>query len=370
MLNEYLFPLLLILLASLFQGTFGLGMKYVKPLAWEAWWLVHATVAMLIFPLVWALLVVPDLSGVISQSPTEELVAGALLGFLWGIGGIMFGVSVGYLGMSLTYGIVMGLCSLAGALIPLFVRFNEVATASLPFIFAGLVLLAGAVIIVTVAGLKRDKLLAESGKGLQGIKQGKAFRTGLIIASVCGLLSSMLAVGFDRTGSIGGCGCSGTQRGLGPLGRRPGWSLPDECRLRPDPAAQEQVIQLVQDAEHVFCAQVGHHCRTAVVRGTGDLWARCRSDGRHGDRHRLADDAGSVADCQQCGRGRHGRVERDGRPVEDHVIGNLRHYSGHRRDVVCLDDQTGRRCRERPFRRDSAAARVGDEVRLIMNKTW
>lgn len=25
--------------ASIFQGTFGLGMKYVRPLAWEAWWL-------------------------------------------------------------------------------------------------------------------------------------------------------------------------------------------------------------------------------------------------------------------------------------------------------------------------------------------
>ena len=123
--NEYLIPLLLVLLASLFQGTFGLGMKYVKPLAWEAWWLVHATVAMVIFPLVWALLVVPDLGGGDQlRRRLNELVAGALLGFLWGIGGIMFGVSVGYIGMSLTYGIVMGLCSIAGALISLFMRFR------------------------------------------------------------------------------------------------------------------------------------------------------------------------------------------------------------------------------------------------------
>ena len=47
----------------------------------------------------------------------------------------MFGVSVGYIGMSLTYGIVMGLCSLAGALIPLATRFDQVVPASLPFIF-------------------------------------------------------------------------------------------------------------------------------------------------------------------------------------------------------------------------------------------
>jgi len=58
-------------------------------------------------------------------------------------------------------------------------------------------------VIVTVAGLKRDRLLAESGQELQGIKKGKEFRTGLVIASVCGLLSSMLAVGFDGTSQIG-----------------------------------------------------------------------------------------------------------------------------------------------------------------------
>lgn len=201
--NELMLPILIIVVASVFQGTFGLGMKYVKPLAWEAWWLVHATVAMVIFPLAWALLVVPDLWGVIAQAPANELVAGSLLGFLWGIGGIMFGVSVSYIGMSLTYGIVMGLCSIAGALIPLFLRFESVHKASLPFIFIGLLLLAVAVAIVTAAGLRRDRELAAAGQEIQGIKKGKAFRTGLVIASASGLLSSMLAVGFDNTSQIG-----------------------------------------------------------------------------------------------------------------------------------------------------------------------
>ncbi len=102
----------------------------------------------------------------------------------------MFGVSVGYIGMSLTYGIVMGLCSLAGALIPLFMRFDEVEPASLPFIFAGLVLLAVAVVIVTVAGLKRDKLLAEGGQELQGIKKGQGVPHG--IGDCLGLRNSLV----------------------------------------------------------------------------------------------------------------------------------------------------------------------------------
>jgi L-rhamnose-H+ transport protein len=201
--SELLLPIMIVVLASVFQGTFGLGMKYIKPLAWEAWWIVHATVAMVIFPLIWAVMVVPDLGQVLTEAPASELVTGSLLGFVWGIGGIMFGVSVGYIGMSLTYGIVMGLCSLAGALIPLFLRFDSVNPDSLPFIFAGLFLLAVAVFIVTVAGLKRDKQLAEDGADIEGIRKGKAFRTGLVIASVCGILSAMLAVGFDNTVEIG-----------------------------------------------------------------------------------------------------------------------------------------------------------------------
>lgn len=201
--NDYLVPLFIVILASLFQGTFGLGMKYVKPLAWEAWWIVHATVAMVIFPLIWALLVVPDLGGVIARAPANELFTGALLGFFWGIGGIMFGVSVGYIGVSLTYGIVMGLCSIAGALIPLILRFESINPASIPYLLAGLVLLAIAVYVVTVAGLRRDRQLAEQGGELAGIKKGKAFRAGLMIASASGILSAMLAVGFDNTGEIG-----------------------------------------------------------------------------------------------------------------------------------------------------------------------
>jgi L-rhamnose-H+ transport protein len=178
-------------------------MKYIKPMAWEAWWLVHATVAMVIFPLIWALMVVPDLGNVIAQAPTNEIVGGSVMGFIWGVGGIMFGVSVGYIGMSLTYGIVMGLCSIAGALVPFFLRFDSINPASVPFIITGLVLLAIAVYIVTVAGLRRDKKLAEENADIEGIKKGKAFRTGLVIASACGILSSMLAIGFDNTSEIG-----------------------------------------------------------------------------------------------------------------------------------------------------------------------
>ena len=115
---ELVLPLVLVLVASFFQGTFGLGMKYIKPLSWEGWWLIYSLVAMVFFPILWALIVVPDLFGIIGSAPSSAILKGMVFGFLWGVGGIMFGVSVRRIGISITYGIVMGLASAVGSFVP------------------------------------------------------------------------------------------------------------------------------------------------------------------------------------------------------------------------------------------------------------
>lgn len=196
-------PLLLVLLASLFQGTFGLGMKFIKPLAWEAWWVVHVTVAMLLFPWMWAFLSVPNLCTVLVQSTGEAMLRGALFGFLWGIGGIMFGVSVRYVGVSLTYGIVMGLAALMGSLLPLLQIKDIGGNPALPSVIAGMALLLVGVAIAAFAGLRRDAVQAAENKQAANIQQGRAFRVGLAIAITSGVLSALLNVGFAGTESIG-----------------------------------------------------------------------------------------------------------------------------------------------------------------------
>lgn len=201
--NELMLPIMIVVLASVFQGTFGIGMKYVKPLSWEAWWVIQSVVAMLLFPLIWAIIVVPDLFTVIANAPMNEVIAGATMGFLWGIGGIMFGISVGYIGMSLTYGIVMGGCGIAATIIALIQGADTIVPSSIPYTVIGLVLYGAALAAVTVGGLKRDKILAAGGQELDGIAKGAKFKKGLIIAVACGLLSSLLFIGFNNTMEIG-----------------------------------------------------------------------------------------------------------------------------------------------------------------------
>lgn len=191
-----LLPLALVLFASIFQGSFGLGMKFMAPLKWEAWWLIHATIAMLIIPLVWALLVVPNLFGIIAAAPTSAILIGMLFGFLWGIGGIMFGKSIPYIGISLTYGIVMGICSVVGSLIPFFQIENATSLAAFPFVILGVVVMLIGVAITAYAGIKRDKTTQE-GKTQINLKAG------LIIAILSGILSALLNVGFVNAQPVG-----------------------------------------------------------------------------------------------------------------------------------------------------------------------
>ena len=192
---ELFLPFLLLIFASFFQGTFGLGMKYMNPMSWESWWVIHVLVAMILFPMIWAYIVIPDLFDIIANSPKDAIYSAMLYGFLWGIGGIMFGVSVPYIGLSLTMGIVMGLAGSAGSLIPFFQIENATSQPSFPYIIGGLIISLIGVAITAKAGIDRDKLINSSSKSKNILK-------GLLIAVTCGLLSSLLNVGFANAAPI------------------------------------------------------------------------------------------------------------------------------------------------------------------------
>ena len=192
---ELFLPFLLLIFASFFQGTFGLGMKYMNPMSWESWWVIHVLVAMILFPMIWAYIAIPDLFEIISSSPHDAIFWAMALGFAWGVGGIMFGVSVPYIGLSLTMGIVMGLAGSAGSLIPLFQIENATSQPSFPYIIAGLVISLIGVAITAKAGIDRDKLIETSNKS-------KNITKGISIAVTCGLLSSLLNVGFANAAPV------------------------------------------------------------------------------------------------------------------------------------------------------------------------
>ena len=104
----------------------------------------------------------------------------------------MFGVSVPYIGLSLTMGIVMGIAGTLGALIPLLQNPNATSLPQFPYVIAGLGITIIGVVLTAKAGIDRDKM-----QGTSSLSGGNIIK-GIIIAVVCVALSSLWAVGHTN----------------------------------------------------------------------------------------------------------------------------------------------------------------------------
>ncbi len=189
--------IILLLLAGFAQGSFGMGMKNQKPLSWEAFWFIYSLVAMLVIPIIWGAVASTSFFDAIFTTAPDVLVKAIILGFLWGIGGILFGVSVNYVGVSITNGVVMGLAGGLGAIIPLFGIAGATAQPSFPYVIIGVAIMLIGVAMSAYSGLLRDK---EQGATDNGEKKGMA--VGLILVVTSGVLSSLLNIGFEAANPV------------------------------------------------------------------------------------------------------------------------------------------------------------------------
>jgi len=198
----------LLICAGFAQGTFGLGMKKQAPMKWESFWLLYSLIGMVIVPLIWGLLS----SGVFFQSiaaaPGPAIAKALVLGFLWGVGGIMFGLSVRLVGVSITMGVVMGLAGGLGALIPLLGIKGVTSDPTLPYVLIGVAVMLVGVWLTALSGIKREKeqnaSQARQGAGVNNndADNNKTLRKGLILVIVTGVLSSLLNIGFEAAEPI------------------------------------------------------------------------------------------------------------------------------------------------------------------------
>ena len=129
-------------------GSFYIPFKKVRNWAWESYWIVGGFFSWIILPWIIALLTVPDLVSILREAPANSIFYSYLFGLLWGIGGLTFGLSMRYLGMSLGYAIALGFCAMFGTIIPpiYFGTFGDLISH-----LSGLVTLAG--ILVCLVGI-------------------------------------------------------------------------------------------------------------------------------------------------------------------------------------------------------------------------
>jgi len=184
-------------------GSFYIPFKKVRNWAWESYWLVGGVFSWIIMPWLIAALTVPDILALLAQAPLGSIIWTYVFGMLWGIGGLTFGLSMRYLGMSLGYAIALGFCAAFGTIIPPIFsgKFDELVTS-----VSGLVILSGVLVCLAGiavcgwAGVSKEKELSAEQKRAT-IKEFD-FLKGLFVAIFAGVMSSCMAFGISAGKSI------------------------------------------------------------------------------------------------------------------------------------------------------------------------
>lgn len=184
--TAFLPGIVLVVLGGALNGSFTAPMKFSRQWGWENTWLVYSVVGLLAFPIGIALLSVPHLASVYQSADSRAVTLAIVFGFGWGIGSVLFGLSIHLLGMALGFGIILGLTAALGSLIPLVVLSPDALyTGRGACVLGGLVIVVFGIILCAKAG----GMKSVSAEG--GLTRSR-FRTGLVLCVGSGVFNAML----------------------------------------------------------------------------------------------------------------------------------------------------------------------------------
>jgi L-rhamnose-H+ transport protein len=184
--SPWLSGLTLVLAAGAMQGAFPLPMRFTRVWEWENIWFVSSLAGLVLLPWGIAFYTVPHLLSALAAVPVRAVALVALFGAGWGVGGLLFGLGVHRVGLSLTTAVVIGLTSTVGSLLPLALwnpdefgrQAGLLALGSVSMTIAGLLL-------CSAAGYIRER----TGHDLY-FRRG-SYWSGVVICILSGLLSPL-----------------------------------------------------------------------------------------------------------------------------------------------------------------------------------
>jgi L-rhamnose-H+ transport protein len=193
-------------LGGLASGSFYVPYKGVKKWSWETYWLVGGCFSWIICPWLFAYFMTNDLFGVLKQQSMGTLFWTYFFGLLWGFGGLTYGLTMRFLGLSLGTGVALGYCAAFGTLVPpifkyfkpdYFVFAGSTSIVEIAKSPAGQVTLAGVgiclvgIAIAALAGFTKEQEMPAEQKQ-KSIKEF-SFKKGILVATFCGIMSECFA---------------------------------------------------------------------------------------------------------------------------------------------------------------------------------
>ncbi len=189
--------IILLMVGGLSSASFYVPVHKIQKWSWGTFWITLGFVAWIIMPTVGGLLTTPDLWGILRGSSSSSLLWSYVFGVLWGFGGLMAGLALRYLGLSLGQSMTLGVCAIVGTLVPAVIDHKIGLLFST---FPGAVVLAGFVVCLAgialcgYAGLLKEKRLTDDQKkaSIKEFSLGK----GLTMAIFGGIMSACMALAF------------------------------------------------------------------------------------------------------------------------------------------------------------------------------
>lgn len=179
------------------SGSFYIPYKNIKKWSWESGWIIGGVASWIIAPLLFGFLTVKDLIPSIQSADSQTIFYTVLFGVLWGFGGLTYGLTMRYLGVSLGVAVALGFCAAFGTLIPPIYegRFGElIATSSGKITLAGVLLCVIGIFVCGKAGMMKEKELDDASKQ-EAVKEFD-LKKGLIVGTFCGIMSACFAFGL------------------------------------------------------------------------------------------------------------------------------------------------------------------------------
>ncbi|MDR2679789.1 MAG: hypothetical protein LBC47_03155 [Tannerella sp.] len=210
--NLFIFyGILLISFGAFMSGSFAIPFDKVRAWKWENYWLAYALFGYVIVPFLLCLLFAPGFLTALGQVPAGVLSTVFLLGAIYGLANLTFGLSLRYLGIALGYALSLGLMMAIGTLLP------PLLDGRLSKLFeghGGILLLAGIVISLVGIGLSgyAGFLKSRQAGATEGVNQEFHLRKGLGAAIFVGVTGSSAALGIEQGAPIAhACIENGTQ---------------------------------------------------------------------------------------------------------------------------------------------------------------
>ena len=200
---DIIIGLLIIAVGAFCQSSCYVPINKIKQWSWESYWLTQGVFAWIVFPLLGAMLAVPEghsLMELLGASSSFNIWMTVLFGALWGVGGLTFGLSMRYLGVALGQSIALGTCAGLGTVMgPVLLNIffpEEDALSRLTFaVVLGVMVTLLGIAIIGVAGSMKSQSLSEEEK--KAAVKDFNFPKGLMIALLAGFMSGCFNVGLE-----------------------------------------------------------------------------------------------------------------------------------------------------------------------------